>query len=320
MAHAVRADRRVQEAEAQAEQVCQRAVACTPAAYQPYLMRLPQRKKLDRDLFVRIQVPYMGVDGRVKMARDEHLEKGGLLNIQTRFVPEPISGQLLCVATVHSTLYGEVTAHARVFLGGEGGTVTNPVDMTNPLENAESSAVGRALGFLGYGLYGTGIASAEEVLTAQQAQPAPAAATPDDGPPSPVEIKHFWARLRELQIDEAVFRRWLEAQQGHPSTKDLSRDQRRLILDIAQEQGTAGFVVDETPVEWLCARLRQLPDEGWRHALATLLPTVPHTYLAQHQKELALSQTGPARGRMLLEQAEAETHFAQQERQPGEEG
>ena len=41
------------------------------------------------------------------------------------------------------------------------------MDESNPLENAETSAVGRALGFLGYGLYGTGIASAEEVLQAQ---------------------------------------------------------------------------------------------------------------------------------------------------------
>lgn len=40
------------------------------------------------------------------------------------------------------------------------------MDRTNLYENVESSAIGRALGFLGYGLLGTGIASAEEVMAA----------------------------------------------------------------------------------------------------------------------------------------------------------
>jgi hypothetical protein len=106
----------------------------------------------------------MSVDGRIKMAFDEHRAKGARLQIQTQFDTEPVSGQLLCRALVVSDLLGTATAHARAFLNGTG------VDATNPLENAETSAVGRALGFLGYGLYGTGIASAEEVLQAQAAR------------------------------------------------------------------------------------------------------------------------------------------------------
>jgi hypothetical protein len=124
----------------------------------------------------------MSVDGRVKMAQDEHKAKGVRLQIHTQFDTEPVSGQLLCRATVVSELLGTATAHARAFLHGVG------VDATNPLENAETSAVGRALGFLGYGLYGTGIASAEEVLQAQSAR-APQGALegvpgPEDKPPS----------------------------------------------------------------------------------------------------------------------------------------
>jgi hypothetical protein len=115
-------------------------------------------------VYAPIREPYMGVDGRVKMALDEHRAQGATLVIQTQFEVEPHSGQILCRATVTSALLGSVTAHARVFVGGSG------VDATNPLENAETSAVGRALGFLGYGLYGTGIASAEEVLRAVAAQ------------------------------------------------------------------------------------------------------------------------------------------------------
>jgi hypothetical protein len=57
-----------------------------------------------------------------------------------------------------SEIYGTAVAHARVFLGGDG------VNESNPLETGETSALGRALGMWGFGCYGTGIASAEEVL------------------------------------------------------------------------------------------------------------------------------------------------------------
>ena len=114
-------------------------------------------------MYAEIRQPYMGVDGRVAMARDDHRTHGGTLVMQTVFETEPVSGQLLCRATVTSSLYVGVTAHARVFVEGSG------VNQTNPLENAETSAIGRALGFLGgYGLFGTGLASAEEVLAARE--------------------------------------------------------------------------------------------------------------------------------------------------------
>jgi hypothetical protein len=128
-------------------------------------MFLPRNKKVggtkSNPVYAPIREPYLAVDGRVKMAGDEHRTTGATLVMQTTFVVEPHSGQLLCQATVTSALLGSVTAHARVFLGGSG------VDESNPLENAETSAIGRALGFMGYGVYGTGIASADEVLQAQ---------------------------------------------------------------------------------------------------------------------------------------------------------
>jgi hypothetical protein len=159
------AEQVIAEAMAQAERGCQAAVEATPPTYRGFLMFLPRNKKVggtkSSPLYATIREPYLGVDGRVKMACDEHRVQGATLVIHTTFAVEPHSGQLLCCATVTSTLLGSVTAHARVFVGGSG------VDESNPLENAETSAVGRALGFLGYGVYGTGIASAEEVLHAQ---------------------------------------------------------------------------------------------------------------------------------------------------------
>ena len=154
----------VKAAVEQAERACLAAVEETPIAYRGFLTFIRQNKRVagtrSKPAFAAIRLPYMGVDGRVKMAQDEHREQGATLVIQTQFETEPAADQLTCRAVVTSSLLGTTTAHARVFLNGSG------VDATNPLENAETSAVGRALGFLGYGLYGTGIASAEEVLLA----------------------------------------------------------------------------------------------------------------------------------------------------------
>ncbi len=62
-------------------------------------------------------------------------------------------------------LRGEATGTARLFIGGGG------ANRDNPVENAETSAIGRALGFLGYGCFGTGIASADEMITALGGDP-----------------------------------------------------------------------------------------------------------------------------------------------------
>lgn len=111
--------------------------------------------------------PYMRVDGRVAMARDEHRELGKRLDI-LKPVFDMVFDIPTCQVTVFSEIFGTATGTAKVSIGGRG------VDQTNPLENAETSAVGRALGFMGYGLLGGGIASAEEVEQAIQEQgPAP---------------------------------------------------------------------------------------------------------------------------------------------------
>lgn len=154
---------------AEAERNCRAAVEALPPPYRGYLHFLPRHKKVggtkDAPLYAEIREPYVAIDGRIQMALDEHRAAGAILAIQTSFELEEHSGHLLCRAHVTSPLRGSATAHARVFLGARTG-----VDFSNPLENAETSAIGRALGFLAYGLLGSGIASAEEVLLAQAAR------------------------------------------------------------------------------------------------------------------------------------------------------
>ena len=152
----------IRDAQDKAERLCALAVEHTPAAYQSFITLIEQRRKVggtrQAPIFATIRQPYLSVDGRVKWARDEHRRADKRFDVQTAFVVEPISGQLLACATVTSEIYGTAVAHARVFLGGDG------VNESNPLETGETSALGRALGMWGFGCYGTGIASAEEVL------------------------------------------------------------------------------------------------------------------------------------------------------------
>lgn len=156
---------------------CAAIIAAQPAIYQPYIHILTRRKNIgtkDRPQWVVLSEPYMGVDGRIKAITSEHHETGRILNITTEFVT--VGDKMLCRAKVNSEAFGEVTAHAVVNLGGPG------VDQTNPFENAETSAIGRALGFMGYGILGTGIASAEEVVQAQaQALPESPRRAPQSG-------------------------------------------------------------------------------------------------------------------------------------------
>jgi hypothetical protein len=219
----------------QAERACQTAVEETPPPYRGFLMFLNHNKKAGgtkaNPVYAPVREPYMGVDGRVKMAMDEHRAAGASLVIQSAFEVEPHSGQLLCRAVVTSALLGSATAHARVFLGGGG------VDATNPLENAETSAVGRALGFLGYGLYGTGIASAEEVLRAVAAQEALQVAesgasydtsTPEGRPPSQRQRDFLRALLERKGVPEEE----IEAQLAALTT---SREASLLINQLREQ-------------------------------------------------------------------------------------
>lgn len=159
------------------KQVIERAYAQTPVEYHGYILLLEQNMKVanttidaDKELkslgvfvskektYLSQQIPYMTVDGRIAMAVDEALKKGTQVEIGTPEFRE-VCQKLICDVKV-KTARGIATGTSKVGIGGGG------VDFSNPFENAQTSAIGRALGFQGYGLIGTGIASAEEVAIA----------------------------------------------------------------------------------------------------------------------------------------------------------
>lgn len=75
----------------------------------------------------------------------------------------PVCRYHICVLTENLTFLAYTAGTA----GAYGRTA---IDKSNPYENAETSAMGRALASLGYGLI-SGIASAEEVAGAKERQP-----------------------------------------------------------------------------------------------------------------------------------------------------
>lgn len=160
------------------------AMRAIPSEYRDYLMYLPQnetlinREPLDGEYplppgvfawkgktFISVKYPYMVVAGRVKWFRDDHREAGAKCSITTNAAEiremmkngQPIPPGYPFVTVVESELHGKVEALASIHIDGKA------VDAHFPLENAETSSLGRALGKMGYGLIGSGLSSAEEV-------------------------------------------------------------------------------------------------------------------------------------------------------------
>ncbi len=171
------AEELVRAAQAHAERLCELALAQTPVQYHSFIVLVEQRKKVggpdSNPIWAEIRLPYLTVDGRVRMAIAEHEEAGKQLHIETAFVMDQTTGQPLARAAVRSELRGTAVAHARIFLNGGG------ANRSNPVETGETSAIGRALGFLGYGCFGTGVASADDVLRAARLAGAAAGAGGD---------------------------------------------------------------------------------------------------------------------------------------------
>lgn len=181
------------------------ATKAIPEEYQDYLVFLEENQALiNREplegeyplppgvfswkgkTYIKIETPYMVVAGRMKWFADDHkiAEKKYKITTNAEKIEELISsGQPIppgypFITVIESELLGVADGVASINIGGKG------ADMTHPLENAETSSLGRALAKLGYGLIGSGLASAEEVEEAKRRrkEPGNAYAHEDEGP------------------------------------------------------------------------------------------------------------------------------------------
>lgn len=135
----------------------------TPYAdYVTFISRNVNKGTRENPVWYTIENPYMQVDGRVQEAQTEHAAAGKQMHILTELVSDDDTRVVFkCIVT--SDLHGSATGWSVAKRGGEG------VESSSPYEVAETSAVGRALGLMGYGLIPmAGIASANEVQAKKQ--------------------------------------------------------------------------------------------------------------------------------------------------------
>lgn len=95
---------------------------------------------------------YVPVNERVK-ALHEQIDKDVSYSIETELITA-------CLPNV--VFKATVTIGDKVFMGHSGANTAKAIEKQSPYEVAETSAIGRALGFAGFGI-DSGIASAEEI-------------------------------------------------------------------------------------------------------------------------------------------------------------
>jgi hypothetical protein len=126
-----------------------------------YIVVLESRRKV-HDEWQASEHAYMAVDGKLAMANEDHRKQNKRLDFGEPKVLLDNPEQLTLQVTVTSQVYG--TRHGIATSRKKGGTAA---ERDFPWEVAETSAIGRALAAMGYGLLpGAGLASAEDMLRA----------------------------------------------------------------------------------------------------------------------------------------------------------
>ncbi len=131
-----------------------------------YIVTLESQRKVGDD-WQHVEHAYMAVDGKLAMANEDHRRQNKRIDFGEPRVLLDNEEQLTLLVTVTSEIYG--TRHGIATSRKQAGT---RAEREFPWEVAETSAIGRALTAMGYGLFpGAGLASAEDMLRAGAAQP-----------------------------------------------------------------------------------------------------------------------------------------------------
>jgi len=141
---------------------CRRAPDVGEVKHEEFVdyITLIERRRKGAQGWVTEETPYMSVDGRLAMANADHRRQGKKLVFENPLVLTDSEEQLTLMVVIESEVYGRRhgIATSRKVDG-------SPIEMQHPWEIAETSAMGRAMAAMGYGLLpGTGLASAEDML------------------------------------------------------------------------------------------------------------------------------------------------------------
>ncbi|MEX2684667.1 MAG: hypothetical protein Q6373_024055 [Candidatus Sigynarchaeota archaeon] len=131
-----------------------------------YVIGLEKKRRIGEE-WVTSETAYMSVDGKLAMANEDHRLQGKRLDFEDPIVLYNNDEQLTLMVTVVSEIYGR--RHGIATSRKIGGS---PVEREFPWEVAETSAIGRALSAMGYGLLpGAGLASAEDMERVMAREP-----------------------------------------------------------------------------------------------------------------------------------------------------
>lgn len=137
------------------------------ADYAGYVVAIEARRRVGEE-WQAVEQAYMAVDGtlRVAMANSDHRQQGKRLEFAEPKILQDTSEQLTLLVVITSELYG--TRHGIATSRKRQGTLA---EREFPWEVAETSAIGRALAAMGYGLLpGAGLASVEDMLRVRDGQ------------------------------------------------------------------------------------------------------------------------------------------------------
>ncbi|MHB0878011.1 MAG: hypothetical protein ACYC5O_18405 [Anaerolineae bacterium] len=199
-----------------------------------YITVIERRRRIDKG-WVTDGTPYMSVDGRLAMANADHRSQSKRLSFENPVVLVDNDEQLTLMVAIDSEIYGRRhgIATSRKVDGA-------PIEMQHPWEIAETSAMGRALAAMGYGLLpGSGLASAEDMLRAGERPGAPA---PRGTVAAPVRLSerqqaylvNAYARTHDVSAEEATAALGTLCQErfGHDLDSCTPNEGRELSLDL----------------------------------------------------------------------------------------